>query len=253
MQNYTTKYCPKCKQDKPATSEYWYQDASRADGLQAICKKCRSEAKKKKRQDNPEWAQEEDRKSRIKFREKRIQQKREWYQQNKDRVRDYDLANRDKRNAQRRERRESNPEKTQLERKKYYNLDTIYKWRAKNPSKVIAIRQRRRARKLNLPDTFTSEQWVACLEYFNYCCAVCGVQLRDLFGNVEPHADHWIPLVSPECLGTVAENMVCLCNHCNHTKQALLPDIWLERTYSKAKAKQILERVEMYFKTVKQT
>jgi 5-methylcytosine-specific restriction endonuclease McrA len=107
--------------------------------------------------------------------------------------------------------------------------------------------QRRRARKRELPDTFTYEQWIACLEYHNYCCAVCGNQLRDLFGNIEPHADHWIPLIKPECPGTTPDNMICLCNKCNSSKSAAMPDVWLRRRFNTRKANEILKRVADYF------
>lgn len=124
-------------------------------------------------------------------------------------------------------------------------------WEKENPSRVKAsrvIRQsRRRARKLALPDTFTQIEWVTCLEYFHYCCAVCGKQLRDLLGEVEPHADHWIPIASELCTGTIAKNMVCLCNACNTSKNAKLPEQWLIEKYGKRKAKAILARVQAYF------
>ena len=110
--------------------------------------------------------------------------------------------------------------------------------------------QRRHARMHSLPDILTTEQWQACLEYWNYCCAVCGKQLRDLFGEVKSHADHWIPLSLPDCPGTIATNMICLCNKCNLSKRDMMPLEWLIRRYDKQKANQIMKRVESYFESL---
>ncbi|MDQ7034342.1 MAG: hypothetical protein Q9P01_05755 [Anaerolineae bacterium] len=54
-----------------------------------------------------------------------------------------------------------------------------------------------------------------------------------------------------DCPGTVVENMICLCSSCNLSKNATLPDEWLNRKYGKRKAKQILERIEDYFDWVR--
>lgn len=111
----------------------------------------------------------------------------------------------------------------------------------------------RRARKRSLPDTFTESQWIACLEYHHYTCAVCGNQLIDLFGNV-PHADHWIPLAynGDDNPGTVATNMICLCSACNLSKRDTMPDVWLKAQYGTRKANEILRRVKIYFISINQ-
>ena len=140
-------------------------------------------------------------------------------------------------------------------RRNYYkhienNKQNNRKWRSRNIEYLRIYFSRRRARKRSLPDIFTSEQWQICLEYWNYCCAVCGKQLRDLFGEVEPHADHWIPLSVLDCPGTVATNMICLCNGCNQSKHNIAPKTWLTRRYGKRRANQILKRIEAYFLAV---
>jgi hypothetical protein len=40
------KYCPRCGIEKPATTQYWYADKKRLDGLQGYCKLCKSEIHK---------------------------------------------------------------------------------------------------------------------------------------------------------------------------------------------------------------
>jgi len=59
-----------------------------------------------------------------------------------------------------------------------------------------------------------------------------------------------IPLVSPDCLGTVPENIVPLCHGvsgCNNEKQNLHPQKWLERKFGEAEAKQKLLEIEAFF------
>jgi len=113
----------------------------------------------------------------------------------------------------------------------------------------------RRARKRNLPNTFTPEQWRHALDYFHGCCAVCGRQMNDLFGEFYPAADHWIPLSykGKDNPGTTATNIIPLCHGvggCNNKKNSTMPDEWLEREYGKRKAKEIIARIETYFESI---
>ena len=41
------RYCPRCEDCWPLSSEFWGKDAKRPDGLARICKACKAEAKKK--------------------------------------------------------------------------------------------------------------------------------------------------------------------------------------------------------------
>lgn len=127
-------------------------------------------------------------------------------------------------------------------------------YNAKNPSRRRVNYHNRRARQHSLPDTFTYIQWNACLEYWHGCCAVCGNQLRDLFGDVIPHADHWIPITYQGAgnPGTVPTNMICLCNSCNCSKNDSVPEQWLVKRFGKRKANVIIQRIEAYFEWVKQ-
>lgn len=227
----------------PATLDNFYKHKN---GLYPRCKLCAVARQQQRREANPNA-------------------KREWYAANREQQaqynREYRLQHRQERAAYKREYRRKNRGKYLVVNRVYHRgyyrankeraAESARRWRENNSDKLIIYQQRRRARKRQLPDTFTTAQWVACLEYFNYCCAVCGNQLRDLFGNV-PHADHWIPIsyegdANP---GTVAENMICLCSSCNHSKSAKLPDAWLRETYGTRKANEILVRVNAYFESV---
>lgn len=226
MSDYTTKNCTKCGNIYPMTLEYFCAESRRKDGLRSICKECEF----KYRQANRDRIAENSRKYNAKNKDKR----REYNQINKEKkreyMREYHSANRDER----------------LEYHKKYKLtnkDKLEEYRLANRDKYRINTSRYRARKRQLPDTFTSEQWLTCLEYFNYTCTVCDIS----FENAKPHADHWMPLTSSECIGTVANNMVCLCASCNTSKGYKLPDIWLVERYGVDKANEVLEKIKCYF------
>lgn len=132
----------------------------------------------------------------------------------------------------------------------------VHIWAVENPDRVrryMAIASnRRRARKRNLPDNFTSSDWQRALHYFKGCCAACQRPMNGLFHA--PHADHWIPLSSPECPGTIPENMIPLCggtDGCNQSKNAKDAAEWLAAKFGPRKAVEILTRIEAYFEWVK--
>lgn len=109
---------------------------------------------------------------------------------------------------------------------------------------------RRLARKRALPDNFTVEQWNAALIYFGHACAVCGRSFIDKDDSYAAAADHWIPLSSPLCPGTIATNIVPLCHGvggCNNSKRNHIAEEWLFRIYDETRARIILARVERYF------
>lgn len=266
MSDYTpTKVCSKCGIEKPATPEFWHKQARGIYGLWGICKDCRNESRRKPPRPPKQYPEfkvcphcgiEKPATTEFFYKNSRTgwvtsyckvchnMLTVDWMKRNPERIKDNQrklrLNNLDRYRT-----------KDKIFRMKYKTKRAEYEreYRRSNPDKKRVRDNRRKARKLNLPDTFTIEQWFACLEYFNYCCAVCGNQLRDLFGNVEPHADHWIPLSyeGDDNPGTVAENMVCLCSDCNQNKKDTLPHVWLERKYGVRKGKQILNRINTYF------
>lgn len=228
------KTCSKCGLSLPATLEHFHRNKDGKDGLRSACKACTA---KYDREVKPVYRQTN--------REKIAQRHHEYHTNNRERL-----------NQRRRERREKNHEEEKQSQREYYkkNHEKAKKaqreWHKANPEYRRISESRRRARKHSLPDTFTSQEWQACLEYFHYTCPVCGSQLRDLFGNVEPHADHWIPLASEHCTGTVAANMICLCSDCNLSKNDKLPEQWLAEKYSARKVEIILARVHRYFNSL---
>lgn len=208
---------------------------------------------KRYRESNKETIAIKSREYRDKNRDSLIEKSHQYYEENKKRLlnnmQEYYQENRETIIARNVEYAENNREK----RREYlaqYREDNKEQIRLNSKVHSRKAGAKRRARVKNLPHSFSELEWLDCLEYFNHSCAVCGSQLRDLFGDTVPHADHWIPLASEECAGTIASNMVCLCNHCNLSKGATMPQVWLARHYSKKEVYKIVERVEEYFLTV---
>ncbi len=97
-----------------------------------------------------------------------------------------------------------------------------------------ASSQRYLAKKLALPNTFTIDEWQQCLSYWEYKCAYCGSIDR-------LEIEHFISLTSKGelCPGTVKENIVPACKHCNLSKNSKSPYTWATQ--------EALERIEAYF------
>ena len=77
---------------------------------------------------------------------------------------------------------------------------------------------RRKARKRDLPVAFTTDDWAYALSYWHYACVVCGAQDGLLHILAQ---EHWIALSHPACPGTVATNILPLCDGrwgCNQRK-----------------------------------
>ena len=234
------KRCSRCKQEWPATAEYFHRKKTSTDGLDSGCKKCAAELAREYYEAN---------------REKVVESNREYREANREQIAEHKRANREHIAERKREYREANREQIAEYDRQYREAnreqiaETDRQYREANPERGRAASARRRARQRGLPDTFTGEQWIQCLEYFNYCCPVCDNQLRDLFGNVKPHADHWIAISyeGDDNPGTVATNMICLCNDCNQSKWATMPDEWLKQKFGTRKVKQISARIAVYF------
>lgn len=272
MDSISYKTCHKCRKTKPI-HEFNKLTKSK-DGYQAKCRQC----EKDYRTANQE---------RIKIRVKRycdahVEQARirtkNWAAQNKDKIREYRASNKEKiardlrewkrdnaeyvKEYQRRYRSENKEairtqEKAHRTKRREHYRHVAREYKQRNRAKIIEQKrvsaQRRNARKVSLPDTLTNEQWAYCLEYWNYRCVICERPFDDLFGERTVAADHWIPLSSPDCPGTVANNILCLCHGiggCNNEKHSFNPIEWLEKKLGKRKAKKKLKEIREYFEII---
>lgn len=223
------KFCAKCQDMKPATPDYFKRDKTRPDGLFPYCKTCTRlqsksitpEERERNRQRSLAYASAHREEARLRAKQ--------WHWNNRDYVLSYQRANRTNAASWRRT------------------------YRAHNPLVHKVSNNRRRARKLELPDTLTKVQWQRTLEHFGHTCAVCG-RPEGLWHRLA--IDHWIPLSSPDCPGTTVDNVVPLCHGidgCNNSKGDTDPAIWLERRYGTKKARKILARINDYLASTEPT
>lgn len=227
------------------TAEYWHRYKSDVTGFRKQCKTCRTKYSRRYYEANTERQRENVRRYREANLGKVRERDRQYYKSNADKKREYDLqyreANADKIREQLNQWREANPDKVREYRRRY---------REANPDKMRVHVHKRMARKRALPDTMTAQDWQHALIYFNGCCAVCGRQLNDLFGEHTAAMDHWIPLTSDDCPGTIPQNIIPLCHGidgCNNKKSSKDPETWLIETYGTRKARQIMARIQAYF------
>lgn len=108
-------------------------------------------------------------------------------------------------------------------------------------------------RKRGLPCAFTTSDWRESLKYFGNCCAVCN-RPRGLWHTLA--MDHWIPLTSPDCPGTVPSNIIPLCHGvkgCNNQKNNRSAAEWLTAKFGPRRANKILSRINAYFDSLRIT
>ena len=119
-------------------------------------------------------------------------------------------------------------------------------WVKANPLRARVHWKNRRARKLRLPNTWTFTAAQNALTHWGNSCAACGGS----FAGVSVHWDHWIPLIDPNCPGTVAGNMVPLCGSCNLTKNRRDALKWLIDRFGSLVGNQKYLLIVNYLKSV---
>lgn len=145
----------------------FYKSKRRKDGREGECKRCQIKRAQRNRKlrtkRDPKSYELEKEKARIRMRKNRkcpefrrrdIEEKRKYYQENKEKISEYN--------------------------KKY-----IRSKRGREIKRIVS--QRRYARKKNTIATFTLGQWKSCLDYFNHSCAYCGNE-----GNLQQ--EHFVPV-----------------------------------------------------------
>lgn len=249
------KKCSKCGLILPVTHEYFYTASQKK--LASKCRDCShkdysvnrdryiktrrehwnknaSEINKKRREEygkDPQKVLKRNKAWNDAHREDVRRQKREYYwsdEQRRERLKEYA-----------KDKYWNNPEKSK---------NRVREWRQRKPDhirlKTRIYKQRRDTRKHNLTHNFDQVDWQTCLGYWNFCCAICG-------SDEDLHMDHWIPLASEHCPGTIPENIVVLCEKCNCSKGNRNAEHWLNEKTAKDVAKRKLAEIETYFEYVK--
>lgn len=216
--------CKDCSQEFPATSQFF--KAHKMGWLDSYCRECSKLRAKARYRADPERHKAITLAARRRNPEIYRAIGRRHYHNNKDKYHLYYLQNRDRHREQGREWVRNNLERArELARRR------------------IRVRLERKAA---LPDRFTQQDWQRAVDYFDGCCAICG-RPPGLFHTIV--ADHWIPVVDPNCPGTIPANILPLCNGldgCNNSKSGRPPHDWLVSKFGPAKAARILERIESF-------
>ena len=220
-----TKICSQCHQEKLLTDFAWRNH--RKGTRQSKCRLCRAA-----------WN--------YANRERLSLIQKEYYEKNKEKIL-----------AQQSIYHENNKESQQNYQAEYYksNAEKLCReakiWHSNNPDKVREHRQRRKTLERNLPCDFTTTQRQFMLKYWNHACAYCGNQEGLLWRLAD---DHFIPLVSSDCPGTIATNMLPACHSatrggggCNSRKRSADPHVWLRRQFGDKQAAKIEKAITAYF------
>lgn len=231
-----------------------------------------------RRRRNPEKKRAEDQAYRLAHPEKSRARTKRWQQRHPEQVstagRAYRQANAERLRAKQSAKRQANLEEMRAKDRAYRNARpkeqlnayartrrqrkaakvhaTERAYRLAHPEKSRLKEQLRRTRKYELPYTFRYADETFCRAYFDHACAVCGNQEGFQWTIA---MDHWIPLKSSACPGTIATNMIPLCHGlggCNNSKLHRNPDVWLIERFGPRKAAQILKKIHAYFALVSQ-
>lgn len=231
----TLKRCTKCGKDLPATPDNFHRNAGGKYGLKSVCISCGNASTREWRAAN---------KDRVSAANKA------WYEANRERRSEYNRAYREAHRGY-----FASYMKTWGEENKEHKAATYKTWCQANPDKSRLRGHRYRAIKRGLQADFTASDWQRAIKYFDGCCAVCG-RPPGLWHAIV--ADHWIPLTSPNCPGTVPWNMVPLCHDkkdgsggCNNAKYNTDPAEWLAKKYGKRRGREIVLHIEEYLKSRK--
>lgn len=245
----TFKTCNACHLSFPATSEYWHKNKIEKDGFCRTCKECAKYRARKWGADNVDRVSDHAKQYYIDHREHIKSSTKSYRDSHPDKLKAYFV----KYHQDHREARNASNKKRSAALSPEQKREDSRRWIAANPDKRRAIgrkygkstkghtsRLRRRARERSLPDTFTVEELQECLRWWGNACTYCGA-------TENLTMDHFIPLVDPDCPGTVALNMLPACKSCNSSKSDSEAVAWLSSRVPELQMHEILSRVGAYF------
>lgn len=178
------KHCSKCGKELPNTSEYFKNNKGSHGGLTARCRECIKEQRKKYYEENKEWISEKEK---------------QYYQKHK--AEHYAYC---------RKYRQEHPKVyilTEQQRVRKKENDKIYHQLHKEEARIN--RHNYKAKKRQLPNTLTEQQWQVIKDYFDNKCCYCGKE--KLLTQ-----DHFIPVSKG---GEYTHNNILpACGSCNSSK-----------------------------------
>lgn len=214
------KQCTKCRQEYPATTEFWYRKNGGKYGLDSTCKKCRSFYFTQRYALNKDNVRERDAKryranrdailARAKERRadgRRLAYEREWAEAHREdtrrNARAYYWRNRERLIEKAREKNRQSRE---------YRRS----WGQTNKEKVLAYSRNRRAREYRAAGSHGPEDVAQQYGRQGGKCYYCGEGVGEQY-----HVDHIVPLLLGGSNGP--ENIVIACPWCNRSKGARHP------------------------------
>lgn len=234
------KVCTKCKQEFPATSEWFTKDKSNKTGLGARCLACTRMLSNKYHAEHPELSKAWRLKNQSIIKQKKHLDYLKNIDKHKERCSRYFQEHREQFRLANALWIKNNPEKViQMshmfyERHKEKHKALTRKWKQNHKTERNVAWQLRRSKKLSLPHTLTTQQWELIKTAFDNKCCYCGKQ-------VEVTQDHFVP-VSQNGEYT-HNNIVPACLSCNTSKNNKSFFDWYPtyRHYSKKREKAVLE------------
>lgn len=202
------KQCTKCNTHKDLN--YFHKDKSKKDHLSSHCKECRKKQKNKYYYNNKDNIAENGKIYRETNQETIAENKKIYAENNKVKIALYQKSYR-KNNSKQIAKSKKEWSKNNVDRVRK-NFDRWYK---ENPQKILASGRKRRAKKLELNEHYTTEQYNITIKYFNYKCYNCK-SVKNLC------IDHHRPLSKNNVLSLL--NAVILCKSCNSSKSDKNPE-----------------------------
>ena len=195
------KTCKTCKENYPATLEYFGKRANIKDGLNNICKKCQKEINEIYYENHKDIMIEQAKQRQEKRGNEALEYRRNHYKNNKKATLETN-----------KEYYYKNIEYVSDLRKKYRQSEN-----GKQKYKIYGRKRRSKNHKLSV------EQWEACKEYFNNACAYCGFTEEEHKNNFKQqlHKEHVIDDGRNDI-----KNCIPSCRVCNSEKHTTSLNNW---------------------------
>lgn len=209
------KQCSKCHQWHPATTEFFYRDSTKQDGLHTTCKVCAKARSKAYQEAHKEQIRENKRLYQQAHKEHLAAYIKQWQQENS-------------REAYLKQWQQEHQEEQRIYKRMYYlSHQEELREHAKQYGKTEqgrlvnkAHKHRRKAQKLAAGGSYTARDIHLQLERQKHKCYWCHKKLEQY------HIDHVIPLARGG--SNAPDNLVLACPRCNMSRKDRLPHEWPE-------------------------
>jgi len=244
------KQCTKCGETYLAEVKFFPQDKRGRSGLSSRCRVCHRAQMLEYGQTEGGKASRRARDQRYKQSEKGKAKQQEWEKSEKSKATRFKYNQTEKGQLRRRKYDQSEGGKASQKAKnrRYKQSEkgkvAIRKHKGSERSKMLNVvrMQKRRARKMNLANDYTTEDFLRGIKHFGECCAYCSVHISEC---KKLHMDHYIPLNDPSCPGTVCGNIVPACQSCNSSKGDRDAVDWVQGKFPE-RANAISEKIEVF-------